>query len=122
MKGKKTLWADIILIASVLLVGAVSLTALLLFKKDGSYAVVEIDGKQVAKYSLGEDGEYPLNGGTNILKIEKGKAYMLWADCPDKTCVQRGKVSAVGESIICLPNRVAVYIEGKSQNGAELVS
>ena len=122
MKITKTLRADIVLIVSVLLLGALSLAALFIFKKDGSYAVVEIDGERVAKYSLDEDGEYVLNGGTNTLKIENGRAYMLMADCPDKTCVHRGQVAAVGESIVCLPNRVAIYIEGDAKDGVELIS
>jgi hypothetical protein len=47
------------------------------------------------------------------LVIENGCAYMKDASCPDKTCVGVGRVKYAGQSIICLPNRVAVTVMGE---------
>jgi hypothetical protein len=91
-------------------------------RKNGGYAVVTVDGKEVGRYSLLKDGEYTLNGGSNVIAIENGRVFMKHADCPDKTCQRRGKVLRTGESITCLPNRVNVYITGSSSGGIELVS
>lgn len=122
MENKKRLRADIILIVSLLLISAIALTVILVTRKNGGYAVVTVDGKEVGRYSLSKDGEYTLNGGSNIIAIENRRVFMKHADCPDKTCQRRGKVSRTGESITCLPNRVNVYITGSTSNGVELVS
>ena len=118
---KKSFRYDLALIASLLLLSLVAVGVLLLTRESGGYAVVEIDGKEVARYSLAENGEYSLNGGTNILVIENGYAYMKSADCPGfQDCVEKGKIRYNGEFIICSPNRVNVYITG--DGGVDLVS
>ena len=84
--------------------------------------MVKVDGKEVARYSLSEDGEYELNGGTNILRIEDGKAYLTDATCPDHLCVNQGKIDQTGETITCLPNRLTVTVVGAGdETDVELV-
>lgn len=112
-ENKKTR-SDIILIAVLLVVGLSVLLAFYLGRTEGSVAVVSIDGVKVAEYPLSVDGVYYLNGGTNVLVIESGKAYIREANCPGyQDCVERGKISFVGESIICLPNKLEVKIVGE---------
>ena len=104
---------DLVLIVSLL---AVCLSLFLLFyrKDTGAVAVVYLGNDVVAEYPLSRNGEYEINGGKNILKIEDGKAYMLFADCPDGWCKHQGKIYLSGEKITCLPNRVMIMIkEGK---------
>ena len=93
---------------------------LTLTRERGSYVSVQRDGEEIARYSLSEDGEYPLNGGTNLLVIEGGEAYMKDADCPDRVCVGTGRIGYAGQSIICLPNRLSVTVVG--EEGVDLVS
>ena len=88
---------DLLLLAGIIGVILLSFLVMGLLKKDGAYVTVRVDGTETARYSLSEDGEYSLNGGTNVLRIENGKAYMLTADCPDHLCVQQGKISRVTE-------------------------
>ena len=110
---------DFILIGAILLVALLLWGAVELAKKDGAYVVVQVNGKQVARYSLSKDGEYELNGGTNILKIENGEAWMAWADCPtlgSNRCTYKGKISKTLEWIYCEHNKVFVTVEGS--NGA----
>ena len=38
------------------------------------------------------------------------------ADCPDKLCIHQGRIHKNGQWIICLPNRVAVTIEGAAED------
>ena len=52
----------------------------------------------------------------DYLTIKSGKAYMSEAGCPDKVCVSQGEISRTGESIICLPNRIVVTIEGNNKS------
>ncbi len=112
-KGRKKFLNDIILVL-VLLISALSVFIILRLLRDGgSYAVVYINKEETARYSLETDGEYSLNGGSNILVIEDGRAYIKEADCPQQRCVRTGKVSFVGDSIICLHNKVEVRIVGE---------
>ncbi len=120
MAKRKMKRADIILIVSLLVVSLIALGILLFNREEGQSVTVEVDGERVATYPLSVDGEYVLNGGTNILVIEGGRAYMKEAECPDKTCVKKGGVKYSGESIVCLPNRVTVTVRG--DGGVDLVS
>ncbi len=113
--GNKKMVADVILIASVLLV---SLSVLLIFtltRETGAFARVTVDGMVVGEYPLSVDGEYILNDGSNVLVIEGGEAYMKHADCPDGLCKNQGKKSHSGERIVCLPNRVSIEIIGAGE-------
>ena len=121
MEKRRKLRPDIILIASLLFVSALSVALLMILRQPGGFAVVEIDGREYARYPLDTDGEFILGDGSNILVIDDGQAYMKHADCPDRTCVKAGKISHSGESIVCLPNRVNVYITGR-RGDVDLVS
>ena len=112
---------DIILIASILAVAIALFLIVELTKEEGAGVTVKVDGVQVAEYSLSADGTYPLNGGTNILVIENGKAYLSDANCPDKLCVHQGKISMTGETITCLPNKLTVSVFGAEQS-VDLIS
>lgn len=122
MKKQKGLLFDIIFIVSLIVISASAVGCLLIFRREGKSVAVELNGERVAVYSLEKDGEYILNGGTNILVIEKGEAYISEADCPDRTCMRTGKLRHVGQSAVCLPNRVSVTVIGEDTSGVDLVS
>ena len=113
---------DIIVIASLLLLSLITLLIINLTKKEGATVRVEVDGEIVGEYPLDVNKEYSLNGGTNALTIKDGVAYMTYSNCPDHTCEKTGKIKFVGETIVCLPNKVSVTIIGDSDGGVELVS
>ena len=92
-----------------------------LTKEEGARVIIKVDGQQVAEYSLLKNGKYDLNGGTNILVIENGKAYLNDANCPDKLCVHQGKISRTGETITCLPNKLTVTVFG-AEESLDLIS
>lgn len=110
----------------LILVGIVLLAALLLFfmvrnnqekaTGTGAEAVVTVDGREIGRYPLKTNGTFPLNGGSNILVVENGEAWVSEANCPDKVCMGMGKISRNGEFIACLPNRLIVVVEGGEQN------
>ena len=114
--NKKKLIYDLILIAALITAGLLVLIFTELSKSEGSTAVVSINGNVSAEYSLSEDGEYSINGGTNILVISEGKAFLKEASCPDKLCVRQRSISKAGERIVCLPNRVMVEISGEGED------
>ncbi len=120
----RSVLSNVILVTAIVVVAAIAVVFLMFFRGAGEYVEVSVDGEVVARYSLGIDGEYSLSDGRNVLVISGGAAYMAHADCPDKTCVSVGRVSRVGETIICLPNRVAVTVvgAGASDGGVDVVS
>lgn len=105
------------ILAAVLCIAALSLLCINLFNGDGSTAVVEIDGKPAAELSLGTDTIYnvEIDGKiTNTVVIENGSVYVTNSDCPDKICQNHSAINKTGESIVCLPNKVIVTVEGNT--------
>ena len=83
---------------------------------------VKVDGAIEGVYSLGEDQEIEINGGSNKLVIKNGKADMTEADCPDKLCVHQKPVSKNHDSIICLPNKVIVEVDSSANSEFDAVT
>ena len=119
---KKKYRLDIIVISAILALSILVLLFVTLTKKEGSTVVVEINGVTVGEYSLWQNREYSLNGGTNVLVVENGVAYLNYSNCPDHTCEKTGKIKYVGQSIICLPSKVSITIKGDTAGGVDLVS
>lgn len=113
---------DWILIAVVLAVSAIFLGIHFLrpYQK-GGIAEVTVDGEVFGSWPLSEDRTIEIGDG-NRLVIEDGKADMVWADCPDKLCVNQKAISREGESIICLPNKVVVSIVGGEEREVDAVT
>lgn len=117
----KTLRADIILIAALLALSAVLFCVFRLTSANGAYVTVTVDSVEVARYSLSDDGTYPLNGGTNTLVISEGTARICDANCPDKLCVNQGAVHYTGQSIVCLPNKLIVTVHNAGEQQVDVV-
>ncbi len=124
---------DFILIGGILLVALLSYVILLLVQEEGAYVeVCKLDSETksiktvIGKYSLSENGEYSLNGGTNILKIEDGVAYMIYANCPLQSCINDpragGKISKTGQTITCMENLLQITVYGAEDMDVDLVS
>ena len=103
---------DLLLAAGILLLAGI-LYWVLRPGGTGAWAVVSIDGQETARYSLLEDRTVKLGDDAyNILQISHGTAAVIEANCGDHTCVRTGEISREGESIVCLPHRLIVRIEG----------
>ncbi len=117
---KKTLRRDIILIGALLLLTAAAFLLINGQRTAGTSVIVCVNGQETARYSLLLDGVYALNGGTNVLTIENGAAFMKEADCPDGLCIRQGGIRYEGQCITCLPNRLTVTVDG-GESGVDLV-
>lgn len=106
--------SDLLLLSSVLAIALIIFgTCAAIYLGKGETVVVRVDGEEYARLPLNEDAELLIegvNGGTNLLIIEDGKAYIREATCPDLVCVHTGHADEL-KSIVCLPNRVTVSIE-----------
>ncbi len=114
--------ADLILVVALLLLAGALYLTLNANRQEGGVAVVRVNGVETERHSLAVDGTFPLNGGTNILVIRDGQAWLSEANCPDLLCVKQGKIHYTGQVITCLPNRLTVTVEGGESNGVDLVA
>ena len=112
---RKRLKMDLLLLAALLLLAGILYFAFGRTTEEGTWAVVRVEGLETARYPLTADGVYTLNGGTNVLAIGGGKAWMQAAECPDHICMNMGKIGKTGQVITCLPNLLTVTIEGGEQ-------
>lgn len=121
MEWLKTHRNDAILIAALLLAGGALALWLGLTRQAGGVARVQVDGETVMELPLSQDARVVLGEGghTNTLVIENGAARVEQADCPDQVCVRQGAVRYNGESIVCLPHKLIVSIEGGGSNGVD---
>ena len=121
MFANKKLVADLCVILALLLLAGGLALALRLGREAGGWAVVRVDGQETERHPLMVNGVFPLNGGTNLLVIENGEAYLSEANCPDLLCVKQGKIRYNGQTITCLPNRLTVTVEGGESDGVDFV-
>ncbi|MBP5154854.1 MAG: NusG domain II-containing protein [Lachnospiraceae bacterium] len=110
---------DLILIL-VLLAGAGLIAgAFALAKKPGAFVRVEQNGQLLAVYPLAEDRRevFPAEEAAegNVLVISGGAVHMESASCPDRLCVKQGEKSRAGDTIICLPHKLAVTVISREE-------
>ena len=92
----------ILIIVVVVLAVAAFLFHNIMGNEQAGSVTVKVDGELKGRYSLLENQEIEINGGTNILVIKDGTADIIDADCPDKLCVKQKDVSKNHENIISI--------------------
>lgn len=112
--------AGIIAAAGILVLGGVQLV-----KEEGSRVIIRKDSSFYAEYPLSEDAVYRLeweDGSYNILTVQDGKASITEASCPDLLCVHERAIAKTRESIVCLPNKVEVLIQGAEESELDAIA
>ena len=131
--------ADIILFIALVLTGLAASALLAMSHADagsGAKVVIESGGELFAEYPLSQDTEIivPAPSGVkykdpkaapadmaddcvqyryfNTVRISGGSVTVSAASCRNQVCTEHGGISKTGESIVCLPNRLVVTIEG----------
>lgn len=88
-------------------------------------AVVTVDGTETDRFSLPELADAPrsYSGGGYTLTAEavtEGAETVglrvTRSDCPTQDCVRTGSITRSGQSIICLPARIIIRLEGGRQD------
>lgn len=92
-----------------------SLFTVFLQRQKGGTVRIETD-IQSYRYSLSEDRSLSFEGPLGITEVEirNGRAYIIKSPCPNHTCYH-GYVEAYPDTIVCLPNHVSLYAEGKGE-------
>ena len=106
--------ADILLLAVLLAIGAVSLAFAGRGGSKGTKAIVKVDGRTVAEISLSSDHSETVKTryGSNTLVVENGAVRMGSADCSGRDCMHSSPISKSGQVIICLPHHLSVTVSG----------
>lgn len=109
--------ADFILMAVLILFGIVGSILVSSAQGLGDKVTITVDGELYGTYSLSEDREIRVENGKkkNLVVIENHTVKMESANCKNGVCVNHKPIAASGQSIICLPNRVVVSVEGKEK-------
>lgn len=107
---------DIILIAAALAAAA----ALYGFSQlslgtEASVVVVTVDGEERLRRPLAMEDTYEIrqeDGSVNVIAVEDGAVYMKEANCRDGLCIRQGKMKNAAKTIVCLPHKLVVQLEG----------
>lgn len=83
-------------------------------EKEGEIAVVTCErGKHELPLDRDSTWQFESNGHTVVLTIEKGEIFVSESTCSDSICRRMGRISSVGESILCAKAALSVKIEEK---------
>ncbi len=117
-KLRPCLWDGLVVLLVVALAAACALAVWSRGNDAGDLtAVVTVDGVETERVPLKDfpDGErtYSGNGYTLHVRLADGPGlYVAEADCPTQDCVHTGTITRAGQSIVCLPARIIIRLEG----------
>lgn len=124
-KGDKIVAIIIVFVIILSSVGA--FTYMKLIKSNHHIAQIKQDGKIIKTIDLDKvtkTQEIKVPYGSdhfNTITIEPGRIKITDADCPDKLCVKTGWISEPGQTIVCLPHKLIIVIQGGTKNVDENV-
>lgn len=115
--------SDLILVAALLVICAALLLPKYFGKADSALtAVVMKDGKVIETIDLSavtETYEYDLECSPEAkLTVGPGFISYSYAECPDRLCVNTGRLTRAGDTAACLPSKTLVVIEGAKDKDA----
>jgi len=103
----------IISIIIIIFILSIIFSAFVLKPCESRIAEIVQDGKVIYTFDLTTAPDQTItiespDGSSNTVTIENGEIFMSSAECPDKTCVNSGKLKSEGLPIVCLPNRLVI--------------
>ncbi len=107
MNERVRIW-DIVLMAALV---TACLAVWFFPESPGETVTVTHDGEVIAVRDLKNDGVVDLPEGVQIV-IEDRTVRVVHSTCPDHLCEEMGPISAQGDVILCVPNRLSVEIRG----------
>ncbi len=118
--GSLFTWGDLLTVFLLLfLSAAIAVYASALSK--GKTAVITLDGNKVGIIEVGSSTSFDIDGplGTTKIISDNNGVRIISSPCPHKHCVNLGNAIISGQTVICVPNRVAIRIEGEDENGVD---
>lgn len=103
-------------------------SVVIMFKNDNDrIAYIYSDGKLIYKIDLNDvENSYTLKVEYgeecyNIIEVKNGSIGVIEASCPDKICMQSGFITNSALPVTCLPNKMIIKIEGKSEDDPDVI-
>ena len=115
-KMKKRDW--ILIACALALAGALYLVSQLSLGTKATTVVITVDGSEVLRRPLLMEDSYAIeqdDGSRNVIRVEGGAVYMQEANCRDGLCIRQGRMKNAAKTIVCLPHRLVVRLEGDTQ-------
>ena len=111
--------SDVILIVSILVVSLFFLNST---RISNPVVAIQHNNKIIGEYPLNIDRKVYFNGSLGEMEIEirNNKVRMIKSNCPLHLCMKEGWVDKPSQPIICVPNKVVVYI--KSSKSQDLIT
>ena len=81
-----------------------------LMQPDGGTVVIDQDGEELYRIDF--------TARTETETLGPAGAAFVSSPCPDQVCVEAGLCDRVGETAVCLPQRVSIRIVGDGGDGA----
>ena len=117
---------DVVILILALLLCAAPLLMLLPTPSVPTRAVVRQNGAVLCTLPLKADAEKeilsPDGSGFNLVRVQSGTVCIADADCPDRACVRTGAISRAGETLVCLPHRLTITLEGAAGSALDAVT
>lgn len=106
---------DRIVIAIVAVAAIVSWPVVRMAAGAGPADTVVITGPSlIRRLPLDSSERLVVNGvkGAVTVVVRNRSVHIVEADCPDQSCVHQGRIGSRGQTIVCAPNGVSVWIGG----------
>ncbi len=106
-------WRDVLASVCVVVLALVFLLLPLLWQEEGSVLVISTpDG--TAEYELHTNRTLALSsaGIDLVIEIRNGVAHVESSTCSDGICVASGSLSHSGDTVICAPAGVRLFVKG----------
>ncbi len=110
---------DVILLTALLIVAIVSFFIIhskpnenleaVIVKDNQTYKIINLNEVE-QPYQINIDGSIPV-----IISVEKNSIYFKNSECPDKICVNTGRLSKAGDIAVCLPAKVSIELRGNQK-------
>lgn len=108
-KSPINVWDIVLFVVAAILVVVLCST---LFRKTGESVEIATQNARII-LSLQENARRRVDEHLTVV-IENGKVWVEDSDCKNLVCVKTGKISHVGESIVCAQNRIVITVIGNT--------
>lgn len=83
---------------------------------------VLVDNQSVLTVPLNKNKQYSIAGslGESVIEVRNGQARFVSSPCRNQVCVHHGWASHRGELLACLPNRIALVLDGDAPDGPDI--
>ncbi|TDT57297.1 NusG domain II-containing protein [Fonticella tunisiensis] len=122
------LWDKLIIVTVVFgIIGGFIYNYFVFSNKIGNTAVIFVDNNIVKKISINSENkvyDFKFKDQIGYVEVKDGAIRMLEMDkriCPEGICSDTGWISKSYQSIVCLPNKIMVIIEGQENEELDAI-